>query len=141
MKSLKFFGVVSIAGVLLFSFSSCKKDKESISANTVTKSQLLGKWNMNVILPAGYIEKDQVNLKADGTMDMDIEPYDGISDYILSWDLKDNVLTAHLDINGISNAWKLNAHVDPETMLIVGEKTMVGGGNNSITLIFGMEKL
>jgi hypothetical protein len=139
MKSLKFSGVLAIAVILLFSFSSCKKDKESISANTVTKNQLLGKWNMNVMLPGGTIEKDQVNFKADGTMDMDIEPHDGIVDYVLSWDLKDNVLTAHLDLNGISNAWKLNAHVDPVTMLIAGEKTMVGGAN-SITLIFGMQR-
>jgi hypothetical protein len=141
MKSSKFFGVVSIAAFLLLSFSSCKKDKESIPANSLTKSQLLGKWSMDVILSGGTVEKDQVNLKADGTMEMDIEPHDGITDFILSWDLKDNVFSAHLDLNGVSNAWKLNAHVDPETMLIAGEKTMVGGGNNSITLIFGMKKL
>ena len=140
MKSLKLFGVVSIVVALLFSFTSCKKDKESVPDNTVTKDQLLGKWNMVVVLPGGFTEKDQVTLKANGAMDMDIEPLDGITDYVLFWDIKNNAFTAHLDLNGVSNVWKLNAQIDPKTLLIAGEKTMVGAGNNSLTLIFGMEK-
>jgi len=137
MKSLKFLSVIIIAACLFL--SSCKKDKEAVPGNTVTKEQLLGKWNMTVLLPGGFIEKDHVTLKADGTMDMDLEPHDGITDFILSWDVKNNVFTAHLDLNGVSNVWKFNAQIDPLTLLIAGEKTMVGG-NNSSTLIFGMEK-
>jgi hypothetical protein len=140
MKSLKFFGVPSIVVVLFFSLSSCKKDKESVPAYTVTKDQLLGKWNMFTILPGGFNEKDEVNLKANGVMEFDIEKTDGIVDYILSWDVKNNVFTAHLDLNGVSNVWTLTAQIDPKTLLISGEKTMIGAGNNPVNLIFGMEK-
>ena len=137
MKSLKFFSVVSFVAVLLFSFSSCKKDKESVPGNTVTKNQLLGKWNMIVVLPGSFFEKDLVTLKADGTMEIDLEP-DGKADFILLWDAKDNVFTAHWDFNGVSNLWKFNAHIDPITLSITGQKIM--GGNNPTTLNFTMEK-
>jgi len=140
MKSLKFFSVVSFVVVLLFSFSSCKKDKESVPGNTVTKNQLLGKWNMIVVLPGSFIEKDLVTLKADGTMEIDLEP-DGKADFILLWDAKDNLFTAHWDFNGVSNLWKLNAHIDPITLSITGQKIMSDGGNNTTTLNFTMEKL
>ncbi len=139
MKSLKFFGLPTIVVVLLFSFSSCKKDKESVTGNTVTKDQLLGKWNMVVVLPGSLIEKDQVTLKADGTMGIDLEP-DGKDDFILLWDVKNNAFTAHWDFNGVNNVWQLNAQIDPKTLLIAGEKTMISAGNNPVTLIFGMEK-
>jgi len=141
MKPLKFFGLPSIMVVLLFSFGSCKKDKESVPDNTVTKDQLLGKWDMTVLLSGNFIEKDNITLKEGGVMEMDLEPHDGITDFILSWDVNNNVFTAHLDLNGVSNVWKLNAQVDPETLLITGEKTMISGGNNPpVTVIFGMEK-
>lgn len=142
MKTLKFikaFAVVLTGALLLFSTSSCKKDKESVVDNTVAKDQLLGKWNMVTVLPDGTVEKDQVTLKANGVMEMDIEPQDGKVDFILSWDLNNNAFTAHLDMNGVNNAWKFSAQVDPKNLLIAGEKTMVGG-NNSFSLIFGMEK-
>ena len=138
MKSLKIVSTLLIVAGFALTFASCSKDKDAVT--TVTKDQLLGKWNMDVILPGGFIEKDQVTLKAGGVMEMDIEPQDGITDFILSWDANNNVFTAHLDLNGVSNIWKLNAHIDPEILLIAGEKTMINAGNNPITLIFGMEK-
>jgi len=140
MKTLKVINssvITIITGFLLFSASSCKKDKESIPSNAVTKDQLLGKWNMITVLPVGTIEKDQVTLKTNGVMELDIEPQDGKVDYILSWDLNNGAFTAHLDLNGISNAWTINAQVDPKNLLITGEKTMGGG---TWSLIFGMEK-
>jgi hypothetical protein len=139
MKTLKFINAFAITVFFLLAISSCKKDKESVSSNAVTKDQLLGKWNMVTVLPGGTVEKDQITLKTNGTMEMDIEPKDGIVDFILSWDVKDNVFTAHWDFNGVSNVWTLNAQVNPKTLLITGEKTMTNGGN-STTLIFGMEK-
>jgi len=139
MKTLKFIPAFAITVFLLFSISSCKKDKESVSGNAVTKDQLLGEWNMVTVLPGGTVEKDEVTLKTNGVMEIDIEPQDGKVDFILSWDINNNAFTAHLDINGVNNAWKFNAQVDPKNLLIAGEKTMVGG-NNSFSLIFGMEK-
>ena len=94
---------------------------------------------MSSLLPGGTIEEDDVILKADGTMEIDIEPQDGKTDFTLGWDIKDNAFTAHWDYNGLSNVWKFNAQVHPENLLITGEKTMQGQ-NSSVTLVFGMEK-
>jgi hypothetical protein len=140
MKTLKFIPAFAITVFLLFSISSCKKDKESVSGNAVTKDQLLGEWNMVTVLPGGTVEKDEVTLKTNGVMEIDIEPQDGKADFILGWDVNNNAFTAHWDLNGVSNVWKLNAQVDPKTLLITGGKTMVNGANTPVTLIFGMEK-
>ena len=139
MKSLKIISALFIVAGFVLTFASCSKDKDAV--NTVTKAQLLGKWDMTVLLPGNSIEKDNITLKEGGVMEMDIEPQDGITDFILSWDVNNNVFTAHLDLNGVSNVWKLNAQVDPETLIITGEKRMISGGNNPpVTVIFGMKK-
>jgi hypothetical protein len=139
MRHLKSFIVLAVSVALLFSFSSCKKDQSSVPDNSIRKDQLLGKWNMSELLPGGFIEKDGVVLKADGTMEIDIEPQDGKADFILAWGIKNNVFTAHWDSNGVSNVWEFNAQVYPETLFITGEKIMQGA-NSSVSLMFGMEK-
>lgn len=139
MRHLKFFIELFFSLALLFSFISCKKDQSSVPDNTIRKDQLLGKWNMSVLLPGGSIEKDGVVLKADGTMEIDIEPQDGKADFLLLWDTKNNGFTAHWDNNGVNNVWKLNAQVYPETFHIAGEKIM-DGGSTTTTLMFGMQK-
>jgi len=95
---------------------------------------------MSVLLPGGSTEKDGAVLKADGTMEIDIEPQDGKADFILAWDIKDNAFTAHWDNNGVSNLWKFNAQVNPQTLFISGEKIMQGQNSSTLTVAFTMEK-
>ena len=139
MRHLKTLCVLFLSLVVILSFDSCKKDS-SVQDNSIKKDQLLGKWNMSVLLPGGTTEKDGVVLKADGTMEIDIEPQDGKADFILMWDIKDNAFTAHWDNNGVSNLWKFNAQVNPYTLLISGEKIMQGQNSSSLTVTFSMEK-
>ena len=135
MRQLKFSIELFFSLALLFFFTSCKKDQSSVPDNGIRKDQLLGKWNMSVLLPGGSVEKDGVTLKADGTMDIDIEPQDGKADFILSWDIKNNAFTANWDNNGVSYVW-FKAQVYPETLLITGEKMANGG----MTFLFSMVK-
>jgi len=140
MRHLKSLIVLFLSLVVIFSFDSCKKDSSSVQDNSIKKDQLLGKWNMSVLLPGGSTEKDGVVLKADGTMEIDIEPQDGQPDFILAWDVMENLFTAHWDNNGVSNLWKFNAQVNPQTLLISGEKIMQGQNSSSLTVTFSMEK-
>jgi hypothetical protein len=139
MRHLKTLSVYFVSLALIFSFDSCKKDQSTIPDNGIKKDQLLGKWKMSSLLPGGTIEKDGVILNVDGTMEIDLEPQDGKTDFTLAWDIKDNVFTAHWNNNGVNNLWKFNAQVHPENLLITGEKT-VQGPNSSLTEVFGMEK-
>lgn len=68
MKCLKIFSILLVMASSGLSLASCKKDKQPVSVAFVTKDQLLGKWNMFTILPGGFNEKDEVNLKANGEM-------------------------------------------------------------------------
>ena len=135
MRYLKSLCVLFLSLALLFSFNSCKKDQSSVPDSSIRKDQLLGKWNMSVLLPGGSVEKDGVILKSDGTMEIDIEPQDGKADFILSWDIKNNAFTAQWNNNGVSYVW-FKAQVYPETLLITGEKMANGG----MTFLFGMVK-
>ncbi len=138
MKSLKFFSALAIVASLLFSFSSCKKGNDSVSKNTVTKDQLAGKWNMSI--QANGIVTLRATLKASGSMELDQPPYDGIADIILLWDVTNNNFTAHLDANGISNYWKLNASIDPKTLSMTGELIANNDPNPPQTALFTMDK-
>jgi hypothetical protein len=137
MKSLKFFSAVVIAAAFLFSFSSCKKDGDT--KNGVTKDQLLGKWTF--VIQYNGTTTYHANLKASGGMEVDQPPFDDVADILLLWDLSKNNFTAHIDINGITNYWKLTGTVDAAGSSIAGTLVANDGVNPPITAVFTMAKL
>src|SRR5262245_25890590 len=102
MNSLKTSSVFTLVIACLFSLVSCKKDHDAVSTNTVTKDQLVGKWNMFIQADAGKISA-LATIKGSGAMEIDQQPYDGITDLILLWDVTNNKFTAHVDANGVKN--------------------------------------
>jgi hypothetical protein len=142
MKSLKIFSALPILVALLFSFSSCKKENDSVSKstvskNTITKDQLVGKWNLFIQSDAGNLSA-HATLKASGAMELDQQPYDGITDLVLLWDLNNNNFTAHLDAYGVTDYWKLNGPVDPKTLSTAGQLTT--NTNPPVNALFTMDK-
>ena len=137
MKSLKFFSVMAIAASLLFCFSSCKKDSDTKSG--VTKDQLLGKWTF--VIQYNGTTTYHATLKASGGMEVDQPPFDDVADIILLWDVNQNNFTAHIDINGITNYWKLTGTVDAAGASVAGTLVANDGVNPPITALFTMDKL
>jgi len=137
MNSLKTPGALTIVIALLFFLVSCKKDHDAASTNTVTKDQLVGKWNMFIQADAGKISA-LATIKGSGAMEIDQQPYDGITDLVLLWDVNDNKFTAHVDANGVKNYWKLDGSVDPKTLSIAGE--LVTNTNPPANAIFTLDK-
>ncbi|MEO6229521.1 MAG: hypothetical protein ABJB11_14580 [Ferruginibacter sp.] len=133
MKLLKSLSVVVIVTGLVFSFTSCKKDKPV--DHTITKDQLTGKWNMLVQSSNGPLVW-HAELKNSGALEVDTAPYDGKPDFILLWDISNNNFTAHLDANGITNYWLLNAPVS--TTAMAGQ--LKTNATPSEVLIFTMDK-
>ena len=138
MKSLTSGSALAFAAIILFSFSSCKKEKDSVSNAAVTKDQLAGKYNM--VVQANGTATWHATLKASGAMEIDQAPYDNISDIILLWDVNSNTFTAHLDANGVTNYWKLSAPVDPKTLSMAGQLVANDGVNPPLTALFTMDK-
>jgi len=136
MKSLKFFSALAIAAAFLVSFSSCKKEDEKTG---ITKDQLLGKWNFAI--QYNGVTTYHANLKASGGMEVDQAPFDDVADIILLWDVSKNSFTAHIDINGITNYWKLTGTVNPGGSSIAGTLVANDGVNPPITALFTMDKL
>jgi hypothetical protein len=136
MKSFRLFSLLAVAVSFSFFFSSCKKDKGSVSKN-ITKDQLVGKWNMT-IQSNGSISV-QATLKASGAMELDQAPYDGIPELILLWDVNNNNFTAHLDANGITNYWKMDAPIDTKTLSMAGS-LKVNDPNSPQSGLFTMDK-
>jgi hypothetical protein len=136
MKSLKFFSAAIFSAAFLFSFSSCKKDNDT---KTVTKEQLLGKWTF--VIQYNGTTTYHANLKASGGMEVDQAPFDDVADIILLWDVNQNNFTAHIDINGITNYWKLTGTADTAGSSIAGTLVANDGVNPPITALFTMAKL
>jgi len=136
MKSLKFLSAVVVAATILFTFSSCKKDSD---IKTVTKEQLLGKWTF--VIQYNGTTTYHANLKASGGMEVDQPPFDDVADIILLWDVSKNNFSAHIDINGITNYWKLTGTVDAAGASVAGTLVANDGVNPPITALFTMDKL
>jgi hypothetical protein len=133
MKFLKFSVLVATSFILLFSFSSCKKE-----ASSVKKEQLLGKWDM-IVQAGGASQKFHADLKGSGAMELDIEPYDGNTDLIILWDTENNQFNAHLDYQGISPLWELHGTIDPGTLSIAGQ-FKVNDPQSPVDAIFTMDR-
>jgi hypothetical protein len=136
MKSLKIVRTLFIAASMVLAFNSCSKDKNAVK--TVSKEQLAGKWNMVVQANSGTVVW-HAELKLNGAMEVDQQPYDGIPDVILLWDLTGNNFTAHVDFNNITNYWKLDAPVDPKTLSMAGQFKLNDPATPQ-TAIFTMDK-
>ena len=140
MKFLKFVSVLAVMAGSMFFFSSCSKQKDAVNpSNTVTKDQLVGKWNGNIQSNAGS-PAFHADLKGSGAMELDIAPYDGITDIVLLWDVNGNNFTAHVDANGVTNYWKIDATIDPKTLSMAGQLKVNNDPNPPITGIFTMDK-
>jgi hypothetical protein len=137
MKCLKFFSVVIFAAAFLFSFSSCKKNNDTKGG--ITKEDMLGKWNF--VIQYNGTTTYHANLKASGGMEVDQPPFDDVADIILLWDVSKNNFTAHIDINGVTNYWKLTGTVDSGGSSVAGTLVANDGVNPPITALFTMDKL
>ncbi|HEV8504566.1 MAG TPA: hypothetical protein VGQ53_04170 [Chitinophagaceae bacterium] len=137
MNSVKTSSAVTVVIALLLSVVSCKKDHDSASTNTVTKDQLVGKWNLFIQSDAGNISA-QATMKGSGAMELDEQPYDGITDLVLLWDVNNNKFTAHVDAFGVTNYWKLDGAVDPKTLAIAGQLTT--NTSPPVNAIFTLDK-
>ncbi len=136
MKFLKIVSTLFIAAGFVLTIASCSKKKEDI--NTVTKDRLVGKWAGNIQSNSGS-PAFHAELKGSGAMELDIAPYDGIPDIILLWDVNNNNFTAHLDANGVTNFWKIDAAIDPKTLSMAGQ-LKVYDPSTPITGIFVMDR-
>jgi len=133
MRFLKFSMILATSLILLFSFSSCKKETQSVK-----KEQLLGKWNMR-LQAGGASQKFQVQLKGSGAMEIDAEPFDGVTDIIIFWDTDHNKFNAHLDYQGITPLWELHGDIDPATLSIAGQ-FKVNDPQSPVDAIFTMDR-
>src|SRR5258705_4930490 len=79
MKSLKFFSAIILSASVFF--ISCKKEKET----GISKDQLVGKWT--TVLVTSQSQTVQVKLKDGSGAELDVQPYDGIPEFIGVWEL------------------------------------------------------
>ena len=87
----------------------------------------------------GPVAKPHVVLKGNAVMELDLEPYGATPDLILSWNTDQNKFNAHLDAQGIPNAYELHGNIDPETLSIAGQ-FKINDPQSPIVLSFTMVK-
>ena len=103
MKSLKFVSVIMIAAGIFF--SSCKKEKET----TITKDQLVGTWK--TVIVTSVSQEVLVKLKAGQGAELDVQPYDGIPEFVGVWELNGNNFAIHFPSLGTAEVVKFDATV------------------------------
>ena len=135
MKFLKFSRAVAFSSLFVIALSSCKKDNEP---SAVKKEQLLGKWDM-VLQTGSTVQQVHVVLKGSGAMELDVSPYDGVTDLIFLWNTENNNFKAHLDADAVANYYEMNGTIDAGTLGISGQ-LKINDPQSPQTSIFLMDK-
>ena len=113
MKSLKFVSALALMAGSLFFFSSCSKQKDA--ANTIPKEQLVGKWTTNLV--TSQAQQVQIQLKNGGAIELDVQPYDGIPEFIGVWEVSGTKFTGRFPYNGVADVIKFDGIISSESSI------------------------
>ncbi|HEV8284578.1 MAG TPA: hypothetical protein VGQ09_09715 [Chitinophagaceae bacterium] len=117
------FYFVLLVTVFITTFNSCKKEKDA----SFSKEQITGMWEG--ILQANPNTSDvRFNLKTSGIVEVDILPFDGVTDLKGTWDVSGTSFTSQFVDNG---TLKLKGQVSGDGRNINGTLELSIGGETT----------
>jgi len=94
--------MIMAASLSLF---SCKKDK----APRISTDQLVGTWKAVIVTTQS--QEVQVKLKPGQGAELDVQPYDGIPEFIGTWELNGTDFAIHFPYSGTADVVRFDATV------------------------------